>query len=79
MAKRNRMGDGWTVAKNESGRTVYTSADGLFRVRATGTRLGSGYSPWCVEHGGRKLYASSLADASRVVAQLRRGGEWWGA
>lgn len=60
------MGDGYAVAK-EGGRTVYASADGLFRVRATG--VGPGGPAWCVEHAGQRRYAFSLKDARGVIAR----------
>jgi hypothetical protein len=63
---RNYMGDGYTVAKNETGRTVYTSACGRFRVRATGAKFGQG-AAWCVECEGYRYYALSLKDAQRVI------------
>lgn len=64
---KNNMGDGYTVAKNEAGRTVYTSLCGNFRVRATGAKFGQG-AAWCVEFEGRSLYAISLKDAKVVIA-----------
>lgn len=67
---KNNMGDGYTVAKDEKGRTVYTSADGLFVVRATGAKWLNGAS-WCVEHAGIRRYALSLGDARGVIGRWR--------
>lgn len=72
---KNNMGDGYTVAKNDKGRTVYTSADGLFMVRATGAKFLRGAS-WCVDYDGHHYYALSLKDAARLVERLRNGDGW---
>lgn len=66
---KNNMGDGYTVGKYEAGRTVYTSADGLFAVRATGQKYPA--AGWCVEYAGGKRYALSLKDARGVIGRWR--------